>query len=68
VLRPLYYMYEVFGLASYSYVADRRNKRVTTGYGYLNYIFTVMWLIVYTVALPVEILTVNNYDFDSQTL
>jgi len=36
VLRPLYYVCKVFGLASYSYVAERRNKRVTTDYGYMN--------------------------------
>jgi len=52
-LRPLCYMCKVFGLASYSYVAHRRNKRVTADYGYLNCMFTVIWLIVYTVGLPV---------------
>ena len=68
VLRPLYYLCKVFGLASYSYVADRRNKRVTAGYGYLNCMFTVIWLIVYTVGLPVQILSLNRTDFDSDTL
>ena len=68
VLRPLYYLFKVFGLASYSYVADRRNKRVTTDYGYMNYMFTAVWLIVFTVGLPVEILTIYSSDFDSQTL
>jgi hypothetical protein len=55
VFRPLYYLCKVFGLASYSYVADRLNKGVTNDYGNLNYIFTVIWLIVYTVRLPVQI-------------
>jgi uncharacterized membrane protein YfhO len=68
VLRPLYYLCKVFGLASYSYVADRHNKSVTTEYGYLNYAFSVIWLIVYTVGLPVQILTLRSYDFDSKTL
>jgi hypothetical protein len=68
VLRPLYYVCKVFGLASYSYVADRRNKRVTADYGYVNCMFTVMWLIVYIVALPVRTLVLNSNDFDSQTL
>jgi len=30
--------------------------------------FTVIWLIVYTVGLPVRILTLSSDDFDSQTL
>ena len=68
VLRPLYYLCKVFGLASYSYVADRRNKRVTADYGYLNCMFTVIWLIVFTVGLHIEILTLRSDDFDSQTL
>ena len=68
VLRPLYYFCKVFGLASYSYVAHRRNKRVTADYGYLNCIFTVIWLIVNTVGLPVQILTLSSDDFDSQSL
>ena len=68
VLRPLYYLCKVFGLASYSYVVDRRNKRVTTDYGYLNYMFTVIWLIILTVGLPVHILTLRDFDFGSQTL
>ena len=68
VLRPLYYLCKVFGLAPYSYVADRRNKRVTADYGYWNCMFTVIWLIVYTVGLPVRILTLSSDDFDSQTL
>ena len=68
MLRPLYYLCKVFGLASYSYVADRRNKRVTTDYGYLNYIFTVIWLTVYIVGLPVELLTLHSFDFGSRTL
>jgi hypothetical protein len=37
-------------------------------YGYLNYIFTVIWLIIFTVGLPVQILTLRSFDFDSQTL
>jgi hypothetical protein len=61
-------MCKVYGLASYSYVADRRNKRVTTDYGYLNYTFTVIWLIVYTVGLPVHILTLRDNYNGSQTL
>ena len=68
VLRPLYYLCKVFGLASYSYVVDRRNKRVTTDYGYLNYMFTVIWLIILTVGLPVHILTLRDFGFGSQTL
>ena len=68
MLRPLYYLCKVFGLASYSYVADRRNKRVTTDYGYLNYMFTAIWLIVYTVGLPVELLRLDHEDIDSQIL
>jgi len=68
VLRPLYYLCKVFGLASYSYVADRRNKRVTADCGYSNYMFTVIWLIVFTVGLPVQILTISSVYFDSQTL
>jgi len=63
VLRPLYYVCKVFGLASYSYVADTRNKRVKREYGYLNYIFTVIWLIVYTVGLPVHIMEADRVDF-----
>jgi len=68
VLRPLYFLWKVFGLASYSYVADRRNKRVATDYGYLNYTFTVIWLFIFTVGLPVQILALNIFDFGSQTL
>ena len=67
VMRPLYYLCKIFGLASYSYVADRRNKRITTDYGYLNYTFTVICLIVYTVGLPVQILTLRSDDFCSKT-
>ena len=66
VLRPLYYVCKVFGLASYSYVADRRNNRITTDYGNLNYIFTVIWLIIFTVALPFQILEVCNVQMVSQ--
>ena len=68
VFRPLYYVCKVFGLASYSYVADRRNKRITTDYGYLNYMFTVIWLIVYTVGFSVHILDAYVFDKSSQTL
>ena len=68
VLRPLYYLCKLFGLASYSYVADRRNKRVTADYGYWNYMFSVIWLIVLTVGLPVQILTLRSVEFYSQTL
>ena len=68
VLRPLYYLCKLFGLASYSYVADRRNKRVTTDYGYLNYMFTVIWLIVYTAVLPVHILYDYSVDIVPQTI
>ena len=68
VLRPLYYLCKLFGLASYSYEADRRNKRVTTDYGYLNYMFTVIWLILFTVGLPVQLLTLRDDDIRSQTL
>ena len=67
VLTPLYYLCKVFGLASYSYVAGRRNKRVTTDYVYLNYMFTVIWLILYTVGLPVQILVILIFDWFTQT-
>jgi hypothetical protein len=68
VLRPLYYLCKVFGLASYSYVADRRNKRATPDYGYLNYMFAVLWLVVFTVGLPVQILETYSSLMFSQTL
>ena len=68
VLRPLYYVCKIFGLASYSYVADRRNKRITTDYGYLNYMFTVIWLILFSVGMAVKILTLHSVDFDSKIL
>jgi len=68
VLRPPYYLWKVFGLASYSYVAESGNKRVTKEYGYLNYIFTLIWLFIFTVGLPVQILTLNDDDFGSKTL
>ena len=68
VLRPLYYLCKLFGLASYSYVADSRNKRVKTDYGYLNYMFTVIWLIVFIAGLLVKILTILRFEFESQTL
>jgi hypothetical protein len=61
VLRPLYYLCKIFGLAPYSYVADRRNKGVTPDYGYLNYMFTVIWLIVLSVGLPLEILGAERF-------
>jgi O-antigen ligase len=68
VLRPLYYLCKIFGLASYSYVADRRNNRVTPDYGYLNYMFTVIWLVVLTVGVPVQIVTLRSFVSDSKTL
>ena len=68
VFRPLCYVCKVFGLASYSFVADRRNKRVTADYGYWNYMFTVIWLIVFTVGLPAHILQAYSVEVDSQTL
>ena len=68
VLRPLYYVCKVFGLASFSYVADRRNKRVQTDYGCLNYIFTVIWLFIFTFGLPAQILTLDSDDYNSQAL
>ena len=68
VLRPLYYVCKVFGLASYSYVVDRRNNRVKSDYGYLNYIFTVICLIVCTAGLPVHIIETYTFDFDSRIL
>jgi len=68
VLRPLYYLCKLFGLATYSYTGDRRNKGVTTHYGYLNYMFTVIWLTVFSVGLPVEILTIHSVNFGSQIL
>ena len=67
MLRPLYYLCKVFGLASYSYVADRRNNRVTTEYGYLNYLSTVVWLILYTVGLPVHTVIISVYKVFSGT-
>ena len=68
MFRQLYYLCKVFGLASYSYVADRRKKRVMADYGYSNYMFTVIWLIVLTVGLPVQMLRLCSVDFDSQAL
>ena len=68
LLRPQYYLCKVFGLASYSYVAERRNSRVTTDYGYLNCMFTVLWLILYTVGLPVQTLVIKCFDLFTQTL
>ena len=68
MLRPLYYLCKIFGLASYSYVADRRNKRATADCGYWNCMINVIRLIVCTVGLPVRILTLSSDDFDSQTL
>jgi hypothetical protein len=59
---------KVFGLASYSYVADRRNRRVKTDYGYLNYIFTVIWLITFTVGLPVQIIILVSAHISSKVL
>ena len=67
VFRPLYYLCKVFGLASYSYVADRRNKRVTADYGYSNYMFTVIWLIVLTVGLPGQIFLAYCFEVVSWT-
>ena len=68
VLRPLCYLCKIFGLESHSYVADSRNKGVTTDYGYLNYMFAVKWLIVYTVGLPVHILEVYTVEVVSQIM
>ena len=68
MLRPLYYLCKVFGLASYTYVTDGRNKGVTTDYGYLNYTFTVIWLISFILVLPFQILTLHMYGFGSKTL
>jgi hypothetical protein len=68
VLRPLYYLCKVFGLASYIYVADRLNNRVTPDYGYLNYMFTAIWLVVFTVGLPVHTLTLRSFVSESGTL
>jgi hypothetical protein len=67
VLRPLYYLCKLFGLASYSYVADRRNNRVTPDYGYLNYIFTAIWLVLYTVGFPVDIFVAYSDDTVTRT-
>ena len=55
-------------VASYSYVADRRNKRVTADYGYWNCMFTVIWLIVYIVGLPVQMLVAYSFEVVAQTL
>ena len=49
------------------YVADRLNKRVTADYGYLNCMFTVMWLIVFIVGLLVQILELCRVEFVVQT-
>jgi len=68
VLRPLYYVFKVFGLASYNYVADRRNNKEKIDYGYLNYMFTVIWLILFSVGLPVQIRELNSNDFGSKIL
>ena len=68
MLRPQCYLCKVFGLASHSHVADRHNKRVTTDYGYLNCMFTVIWLIIYTAALPADIVMGSNSDYVTQTL
>jgi hypothetical protein len=68
VLRLLYYVCKVFGLASYSYVADRRNKRITADQGYLNYMFTVLWPFIFTVGLPVHIFEAYRVVIVSQTL
>ena len=68
VFRPLYYLCKLFGLASYSYVTDSGNNRITTDYGYFNYVFTVIWLTVFIFGLPVQLLTLHSFDFDSQTL
>jgi hypothetical protein len=59
VFRPLYYLCKAFGLASYSYVEDRSNKRVKMDYGYFNYMFTVIWMIVFSVGFPLE--TLESY-------
>ena len=67
MLRPLYYLYKVFGLASYSYVADRRNKSVTADYGYLNCMFTVIWLIILAVGLHIQILKSFSVEVVAQT-
>jgi hypothetical protein len=67
VFRPLYYLCKVFGLASYSYVVERGNQSLTIDYGYLNYIFTVIWLIVYTVGMPIQILEAYSVDNVSRT-
>jgi len=63
LFRPLYYLCKVFGLASF-----RRKKRLTPDYGYLNYILTVIWLIVFGEGLPYEILKIYSSVFGSQTL
>lgn len=67
MLRRLYYLCKVFGLTSYSYVAHRRNKRVKPDYGYMNYIFSVLWLVLFTVGLPIHILTFRSFYFGSET-
>ena len=68
VLRPLYYLCKLFGLASYSFVADGRNRRVATDYGYLNYTFTVIWLILFTVGFVFQILKLQSFDVKSKIL
>jgi hypothetical protein len=37
---------------------------VTPDFGYLNYMFAVIWLVVYTVGLPVDIFAACNLEGD----
>jgi len=68
VLRPLHFPCKVSGLVSYNYLADRRTKRANLKFGYLNYMFIVIWLILYKAGISVQILDAYSVDMDSQTL
>jgi hypothetical protein len=70
LFKPLYYLCKIFGLPSYSYVADRLNNSVSLDYGYLNYILrvTVTWLVIFAVGLHHQIPTLRRFDSSSETL
>jgi len=65
VLKPLYFLCNVSGLVPYNYVADRRTKRANLKFGYLNYMFTVIWLILYNAGISVQILDAYSVDMAS---
>jgi len=68
VLRPLNYMCSVSGLVPYNYVPDRRTKRANLNSGYLNDIFTVIWLILYNAGFSVQILDAYSFDMASKNI